>query len=282
MDLAGGVKYRSGMNRQELRPAKRARLAYLDQCFEWRGHANRSDLIDRFGISPAQAAADFRDYLDLCHEPLPSYDTVRKAYLTSTGHVGLPEGFEHPESAAVVAEGARERFEALPLPARHCPPVVMRRLYQAMEQGHRIEIDYVSMTTGERTTQWIAPARIGSDGERLHVRAWSYRHREWRDYLPVRVADTSSFAAETLPAPLPRDEQWETRIRIELRPRSDLTAEQQRAVRQEYGIDGDCLVVETNEALAFYVERRWGLILPEARLELRSTKKVGMHAGKDG
>jgi hypothetical protein len=138
------------------------------------------------------------------------------------------------------------------------------------------------MTTGERTTQWIAPARIGSDGERLHVRAWSYRHREWRDYLPVRVADTSSFAAETLPAPLPRDEQWETRIRIELRPRSDLTAEQQRAVRQEYGIDGDCLVVETNEALAFYVERRWGLILPEARLELRSTKKVGMHAGKDG
>lgn len=263
------------MNRQELRPATKARLAYLDQCFEWRGHANRSALTERFGISPAQAAADFRYYLELCRDPLPSYNTVRKAYITSDGHLGLPDEFERSEAGVVVAEGAGQRFEALPLPTRHCPPLVMRKLYQAMEQGHRIEIDYVSMTTGERTTQWIAPARIGSDGERLHIRAWSYRHGEWRDYLPVRVADTSSFGTETPPAPLPRDDRWETRVRIELRPRSDLSDEQQRAVRQEYGIQGKGLVIETNEALAFYVERRWGLNLPGARLERHTSKGAG-------
>jgi len=126
----------------------------------------------------------------------------------------------------------------------------MRHLYQAMDRSFRIEIDYVSMSSGRTTSQWIAPARIGFDGERLHFRAWSYRRDEWRDYLPVRVSDESTFAIEPLPGPLPRDEEWETVLRVGLTPRPYLTPEQQRAVRSEYDFDGEeVLTIETRAAL---------------------------------
>ena len=255
------------MNRSELKPAMLSRLAYLDQCLNWRGQANRRDLIERFGISAAQAAIDFREYLERCREPTPTYDTVRKCYVASDNHRGLDDAIARPPAIEVIMDGAEDRFDALPTPSRQCPAVVMRHLYQAMDRRCRIEIDYVSMTTGTRLTQWIAPARIATDGERLHVRAWSYRHNEWRDYLPVRVSEMSSFTVERLLNPPPRDTDWETFERIELRPRSDLTAEQQLAVRQEYGFDCDRLVIETRRALAFYVDRRWGLGQPGSRLE---------------
>jgi len=256
------------MEGQELRPTVRTRLAYLDQCFRWRGQATRSALIRRFGISQAQAAVDFRDYLARCREPVPLYDTVRKTYVASNGHLGLEDAGDLPPMLEVIADGAADRFDELPMPERQCPADIMRHLYRAMDRNVRIEIDYVSMSSGRTTSQWIAPARIGFDGERLHFRAWSYRHGEWRDYLPVRVSDASTFATEPLPEALPRDDEWETIVRVALRPRPDLSPEQQQAAREEYGFAGeDAIFIETRAALAFYLDRRWGLNLPGSRLE---------------
>lgn len=255
------------MDGPDVRPAIRARLAYLDQCFRWRGQANRSALTGRFGISAAQAAIDFRTYLDRCRDPLPQYDTVRRTYVASDRHVGLEDPGELPPMLEVIADGAGDRFAALPMPQRGCPADVVRRLYQAMERSLRIEIDYVSMSSGRNTSQWIAPTRIGYDGARLHFRAWSHRHSQWRDYLPARVSDASTFRTEPLPEPLPIDDEWEHPVHIELRPRSDLSAEQQRAVRSEFGLGDGNLTIDTREALAFYLDRRWGLDGPDARLE---------------
>ena len=256
------------MEAQDLRRTVRSRLAYLDQCFRWRGQANRSALTRKFGISSAQAAVDFREYLARCREPVPLYDAVRKTYVASDRHLGLEDPGELPPMLEVIADGAADRFDELPMPERQCPAAIMRHLYQAMDRSLRIEIDYVSMSSGRTTSQWIAPARIGFDGERLHFRAWSYRHDEWRDYLPVRVSDESTFATEPLSGPLPRDEEWETVLRVGLTPHPYLTPEQQRAVRSEYDFDGeDVLTIETRAALAFYLDRRWGLDLPGSRLK---------------
>jgi hypothetical protein len=256
------------MEAQDLRRTVRSRLAYLDQCFRWRGQANRSALTRKFGISPAQAAVDFREYLARCRDPLPLYDTVRKTYVASDRHLGLENPGELPPMLEVIADGAADRFDELPMPERQCPAGIMRHLYRAMDRNLKIEIDYISMNSGRTTSQWVAPARIGYDGERLHFRAWSYRHAEWRDYLPVRMSDASSFATEPLPEPLPLDAEWETKVRVTLCPRSDLSPEQRQAARDEYGFAGDeALIVETRAALAFYLDRRWGLDLPGSRLE---------------
>ncbi|WP_230628519.1 WYL domain-containing protein [Sphingomonas sp. Leaf37] len=250
----------------ELKPAQRARLHYLDQRLTWLGQANRRDLIERFGISNAQAAVDFRIYMARVRAPAPAYDAVRKTYVADRAHLGLGDVGEFPSLEAIYAQ-AHKDFARLLGPTRQCPAPVMRELNQAIERRCFVEIDYVSMSSGRRDRQWIAPAHIASDGERLHVRAWSPDRSEWRDFLPVRVSSGSSFAMRPVEEPLPPDEDWDTMIEVRLRPRADLTAEQKRAVRLEYGFEGDGIRFETRRSLEFYIDRRWGLDRPGARLE---------------
>lgn len=255
------------MNGSKIKPAMRARLIYLDQCLKWRGHVNRKDLIERFGISSPQAAIDFREYLERVAEPKPGYDTVRKCYVADREHVGLPFSHDIGSPDELIVGGADDDFLRLPSPVRQCPPFIMRQLYQAMEQQMKIELDYVSMSSGLRLNQWIAPVHFASDGERLHVRAWSFHHQEWRDYLPVRVLPESSFSTEPIGDALPRDADWEELVEIHLRPLSGLSDKQKAAVRLEYGFTDDVLSFQVRRSLEFYIERRWGLNRPGARLE---------------
>ena len=166
-----------------------------------------------------------------------------------------------------VGHSMAEGFSVLPSPVRQCPPFVMRRLWQAIEQRQKIEVGYVSMFSGLRQNQWIAPAHFASDGERLHVRAWSFHHLQWRDYVPVRVLPESTFEVAPVGEDLPRDADWEELVEIRLRPLSSLTAEQQAAVRLEYGFTEQVLSFEVRRSLEFYIERRWGLNRAGARLE---------------
>lgn len=267
MDSLAGVNYALLMTELEPKPAMRARLHYLDQCFAWLGQANRRDLIEAFGISNAQAAVDFRAYLERVASPAPTYDPVRKMYVAAKGHVGLSDTPDPASLEAIYAKAHGDAFARLPGPARHCPEEVMRELNQAIERRCFVEIDYVSMTSGRRDRQWIAPTHIASDGERLHVRAWSEDRKEWRDFLPIRVSADSSFATRPLKEQLPPDIDWETIVEVRLRPRSDLSADQRRAVKREFGFEGEALTFQTRRALDFYVERRWGLDRPGARLE---------------
>lgn len=244
-----------------------ARLVYLDQCLTWRGQVNRKDLIDRFGISSPQAAIDFREYLERVAKPKPTYDPVRKCYLADRNHVGLSFSHDAGSPDELVTATVQGSFLRLPSPVRQCPPFVMRQLYQAIEQRLKLEIDYVSMSSGLRLNQWIAPAHFASDGERLHVRAWSFHHEEWRDYLPVRMLPESSFLVASIGLDLPRDADWEELVEIRLRPLSGLSDEQKAAVRLEYGFTDDVLCFQVRRSLEFYIERRWGLNRPGARLE---------------
>ena len=263
------------MMKQELpRHATIERLAYLDQCFEWRGYANRSDLITKFGISATQAVFDFRKYFEWCRDPLPIYNSVSKAYVASELHVGLPEFFDRPLTYSTIIDGAGDRFERVPMVSRHCPPLVMRNLYQAMKRGRRVEVDYMSMETGEFFRQWVAPARVASVGELIHFRGWSYRDSEWCDIIPARVAESSSFAAEPIVSLLPTDKQWETRVEIEFRLKSGLSDKQRRVAREGYGMIGDSLAIETNEALVSHLESRMGINAPDASIERHSVTRV--------
>lgn len=255
------------MNDSGLKPAMLMRLIYLDQCLTWRGQVNRKDLIDNFGISVPQAAIDFREYLERVAEPKPVYHLVRKSYLAGRNHKGLPFEYADELPADLLQSAAPARFSGLPSPDRQCPAIIVRHLYQAMELRQKLEIDYTSMTSGLRRNQWIMPANFASDGERLHVRAWSFHHSSWRDYVPVRISPDSSFAFAPVEEDIPPDSEWETVVEVRLRPRSHLSVEQKAAVRLEYGFQGETLTLTIRKALDFYVDRRWGLDRPGARLE---------------
>lgn len=262
------------MSLETLKHPQRERLVFLDQCFTWRGTANRRDLMDRFGVSTAQAALDFKAYLAEAGEGAPSYDAVRKVYIAQANHRPITPESSFGEWERVLRASGTDRFDALPSLTRRSDPAVLALLSRAAENQQAVEVQYISMTTGDQTPQWIAPTRFASDGSRIHVRAYSFKHDEYRDYVPERIAPGGSLKTRVLEKKLPFDRDWYTIARITLRPRANLSKEQAAAVRREYAFAGDVLIVETRKAMEFYADRRWNLDRDEARLERGGTEYI--------
>jgi hypothetical protein len=255
-----------------LKHAQRERLIFLDHCLTWRGVANRRDLIDRFGISMAQAALDFRVYMELAQETPPIYFPARKSYIAAGNHRPLVPSTLTEAFDVVTGDDASVLPSILPRPERKADPAIIARLYQAIRAGNAVHIRYTSMTSGTDDGQWIAPTRFTSDGESVHVRAFSFKHRMYRNYLPIRIAPDSSFEEKVLDGAPPEDKDWNTRAIIWLRPRADLSDAQARVVKREFGFEGELLRVETRKALEFFFDRRWGLNAEGTRLERAKTE----------
>lgn len=262
------------MSLEDLKHAQRERLLFLDQCLTWRGQANRRDLMERFDISMAQAAVDFRTYLSLTNTP-PVYDTAEKAYFSTGDHrpltdAGTEQVFELLDNKTT-SLGA-----SIPLPNRVMDPAVFAQLYRAMKSEQDIQITYTSMTSGLSDPQWISPVRFHFDGEAIYLRAWSYKHEAYRDYLPIRITKQTKAETRETPSHLPLDTDWNSFVRLWIRPRSDLSDAQAQAVRLEYGFeDKTHILIETRKALVFYVVRRWRLNQEKARLELEKVEEAG-------
>lgn len=260
------------MTLDDLKHAQRERLIFLDRCLTWRGVANRKDLIARFGISTAQAALDFRVYLGLARSTPPTYDPVRKTYIAASEHEplapsGLTEAFD-----IVASDDENMLSAALPRPERKADRRTIALLHKTIRSGKALHVRYTSMLSGADEGQWISPTRFMSDGESVHVRAYSFKHDEYRNYLPIRIDPNSSFEEKILAEPLPEDTDWNTRAIIYLRPKAGLSDAQKQSVRREFGIQDEWLRVEIRKALEFFFDRRWGLDTPSARLEREKTE----------
>ena len=261
------------MSLEALKHAQRERILFLDQCLTWRGQANRRDLMERFDISMAQAAVDFRTYLSLTNTP-PVYDAAEKAYFSSSGH--RPLAASGPEQVFELLDHKSTSLStSIPVPNRVMEPTVVTQLYRAMKGERDIQITYTSMTSGLSEPQWISPVRFHFDGEAIYLRAWSYKHEAYRDYLPIRITKQTEALTRDRPSLLPVDTDWQSYVRLWICPRSDLSDEQARAVRLEYGFeDRTHIMIETRKALVFYVVRRWRLNQENGRLELETIEDV--------
>ncbi len=261
------------MSLADLKHAQRERILFLDQCLTWRGQANRRDLMQRFDISTAQAAVDFRTYLSLTQTP-PVYDATEKTYFSSGCHRALSD--VGPDQVFDLLGDATASLSAsIPLPNRVMDSAVIAQLYRAMRGEHDIQVTYTSMSSGLSEPQWISPVRFHFDGEAIHLRAWSYKHKAYRDYLPIRISKQNNIATRDRSSPPPFDTDWHHFVRLRICPRSNLSDAQSRVVRLEYGFrDKTHITVETRKALLFYVIRRWRLNDDKARLQLEAIEEV--------
>ncbi len=275
------VKYVFVMAFDDFKHAQRERLLFLDRCFTWNGRANRRDIEERFGVSNPQAALDFKAYLERAGRWGPRYDTEQKTYIAHDRHRPLAPDETLQEWENVVRESGDDEFCELPALTRTTDPTIVAEIKRAIDRKQAIHIRYTSMTSGEHGQQWIAPTAFASDGTRVHVRAYSFKHAEYRDYLPVRINGNSSFETRTLDDPLPADDDWHTWVRFTLAPHGSLSPEQARVVRREFAFEGTTLKVTTRKALGFYARRRWGLDQNNPRLELVKTEYLEKEATRD-
>lgn len=210
--------------------------------------------------------------IDICHETIRLWWNKFGPLMAAPEYQSLFPDTLHENWTRVISDSGPDRFDELPQLNRLSDPSIMSKLYRGMEDKQAIQIQYTSMTTGKDDGQWIAPTRFASDGDRIHVRAFSFKHDEYRDYVPVRIATGSSFKTRPLAVDLPVDEDWDMIARIQLVPKAGLTDDQKKAVRREYGFTGKSLCIETRKSLEFYADRRWGLDQDNARLERYSTE----------
>jgi len=256
------------MSKNDVSPSLRHgamdRLRFIEARLFWEARINRADLIDAYGVSPAQAAIDFKEYLKFAG-PGVAYDGRLKAYVTTEA---FHTAFGEPDAGAALMNFAAEGdplLARLPTLERPLDPFIAARMRLAAKNAERVRVVYQSFTNPELKTRWIAPARLVSDGERWHARCYCYEHAEWRDFVLARIA---SIQKAEPAGNIPEDREWASICRLVLKPSAKLSEGQKATVIREYAMKAGRLVVAIPRAMRIYAIRRWGLDRDTTRLDV--------------
>jgi hypothetical protein len=239
--------------------AAQERLRAIERAAFWRGWVRRKELVSLFGISMAQASADFQKYQELnpgalsynlnakryegvagmqCVRHAPRLEDAIGCYLE--GGAGVfqlpPVAMAHGAGSVELAAGRTSSLGFVLLPVREAGAEVARMVFQAVIGRNRLRVRYWSLNSGKASWREIAPHAFGHDGYRWHVRAWCYNNSDYRDFVLSRVEACDSLMQIEKEAALPIDAAWESWESIELRPDSRLSDIQQAAIRRDYGI----------------------------------------------
>jgi hypothetical protein len=257
-------------------PAGR-RLAFLDAKLMWEGQANRGDLERRFGVSTAQASADFAAYLESAGDRVV-YDRTAKAYVAQDGFSPvfaettagrylselrlLDAGIVEPGALTTMAHPLP--FSAGPVPERAVDAQVLRCVSLAIRSRRVLVCRYRSMTRPEPEARRLAPRALAHDGFRWHVRAFDLDRGAHRDFVLGRLSQVR--LGETAPETIAADGGWDTMVTLDIVPHPALSPPQAAAIRADYGFKGQTLKLTVRRALLFYALKRLGLDTdPKAR-----------------
>lgn len=224
------------------------RLTLLEATVFWTGELVTGFLTNTFSISRVQATKDIALYLSLRPDNL-RYDRSLKRYLiteqfqplliTGSPHECL-QVLQTSQSTAppvVTLISNLPTIEVLAPPTRRIDVTVLRPVLQAARFGLVLEIVYQSMTTPEPSIRNVLPHTLIFDGWRWHMRAFSYSHNEFRDFVLARVHRAKVIGKP--PASGPVDTLWETSLTVEVGPHQGLSDTQKLAVERDYGmVDG--------------------------------------------
>lgn len=263
--------------------AQETRLRYLDRLLFWEGRANRSDLMEKFQISPAQAALDLKTYLGSTGAKSVTYDARAKRY-EATEKFKPVFGLPSPEEWLTREQAAADtQTNVLPALGRHTDVLMLARIHRAIRDKQALQVEYQSMSDAEPKVRWIAPHALASDGLRWHARAYCFLHDDYRDFVITRIASGGATAIRQRPAgELPEDVEWTNLVELDLIPSSLLGATQAASIRREYGFKGQVLTVRVRQALLFYAMRRWDLDRPDSRLTVSGQRVIERASKSEG
>ena len=250
--------------------AARARLREIELRLWWRGYVGRKELMAHFGMSPAQVSSDIQKYLKLAgdtviyhtsrkrYETLPKMKPVMHRPLLEEGlQVALDQevrGTQRP--TAGMQERSSDLVSVVRMPHREVDPTILRFLVLAASQSYRkgtpfkVKVNYTSVSSGRSSAREIVPRAFGFNGRRWHVRAYCLKTKGWRDFVLGRF-EAVGWPEEGPVVPI--DGEWDRIEAITLRINPELEEEQRRAIRLDYGLEGDELTFEVRSAMREYV-----------------------------
>jgi WYL domain len=248
------------------------RLSFIEFRLYWEGGVNRSDIIERFGVSVPQASKDLTQYQDLAPANA-RYDKSARRYVAGDGFAPV---FLDPDPDVYLAQ-LRQRAEGLVAeadswlmvppatdvaltPRRAVDGPVLRSMLSAVRDRTARDVLYQSMNAARPDPVWrrVAPHAFGHDGLRWHVRGWCDDTGRFKDFLLSRILQVGSVTPAGMLGEA--DAMWNRTHDLSIVPHPALSPAQAAVVAQDYGMTDGRIVLTVRRAMLFYVLRRLGLL----------------------
>lgn len=103
-----------GEGKPSLRWGVEQKLQFIEFRLFWEGHVNRSDLVEKFGVSVNQASGDLNRYIALAPDNM-LYDKSGKTYVRSSSFEPLflkPDATHYLSQVRSIAEGIVTQADA--------------------------------------------------------------------------------------------------------------------------------------------------------------------------
>jgi predicted DNA-binding transcriptional regulator YafY len=261
--------------RKAVRRGPEQRLEFIEFRLYWDGAVNRSDLIERFGVSVPQASNDLTAYRQLAPENV-AYDLSGKRYVPATTFRPKflkPNPDRYLAQLKAMSDGILDVSDTwlatqpdtgvLPIPNRRTDPSVLRAVLMAIRAKGSVHVEYQSTSpeNPDPIWRWVTPHAFGFDGLRWHVRAFCHRDNRFKDFIIGRCLAVGEQGPAAAVAE--QDWQWQTFFEVVLRPNPDLADGQQRAVALDYNMVDGSVAVPVRFALLYYFNKRLRLDVAE-------------------
>ncbi len=241
----------------------RQRLASIEAALLWKGRVNRKDLKELFGIGEIQAAKDFSKY----HELFPNnmvYDRIIKSHVPSDSFKpqllkGTAEEFfrllqsvppSRPD-ATIVLLNTLPSVEIVYAGERSYDNKTLQIINQAICDRLNVVVQYQSMSTELEARLVLAPHALVYNGFRWHIRAYSEKHADFRDFLLARIRSIS-LTKDIAVQGAESDSLWNEMVDIVILPHPGLSASQSRVIEDDYGMVDGVYKHNTRGALVGY------------------------------
>jgi predicted DNA-binding transcriptional regulator YafY len=262
------------------------KLEFVEFRLYWEGGVNRSDLMERFGVSMPQASIDLAKYREIAPRNV-IYDLSDKRYVPSPifkPKFLKPNPDRYLAQLKAMVDGILDVSDTwltslpqsgvIPVPNRRTDPNVLRAVLGAVRAKCQVEVKYQSNSpqNPDPIWRWISPHAFGFDGLRWHVRAFCHRDNRFKDFVLGRCLDAGKHGEVTDVSG--RDRQWHETFSVVLEPNPELTVGQKRAVELDYNMHNGKVVVSVKCALLYYFYKRLRLDVAEYADEARERPVV--------
>jgi len=235
-------------SRKVLKWEVKKRLEEIENRLFWSGQLRRSDLIEKFGISPQQASADIAHYQKLAPD---------NAVFNRSGKYYEPASKFAPEFISPSLDGYVEWAEyhdegliTVPIPMRSINLSALRSITTAIHNSQSVVIEYQSMSSKEGSQRRITPHTIVFDGYRYHVRAYCHLRSDFRDFVFGRITNAGELS---IPGLLKTDDEaWNTLVILRIAPHPELNASQRKIIEQDFNMKEGELQLRVRLAMLHY------------------------------
>jgi len=256
------------------------RFRLIEIIAMWEGRLTTNHLRDTFKIGRQQASRDISKYKSLFAQEQLILDQKIKGYKPSKKFKpaftqGIADeylSFLHQQNNA---DNCFEFFNlgnaetvVLNVPGRNISPAVIRTLITAARDCTRVDVEYISLNSGEIKGRVITPHTLIFDGVRWHVRAHCEDRNIYIDLVLSRFRNEPELMNKSVHT-RDQDHEWNDIISLTLIPNPFLSTAQQEIIAHDYDMSSAKLSLDVRAPLVKYYKKLFNVCEEEMLLKDR-------------